>query len=195
VAEKEASGDYDYLREESDGSDGVDDSEEKDIYQSDAGFGYLLAQARPPAPSDGFDAFDENTWDEALTPAASLPWHRSRQAQTLLLASGVALSAIVVSIVLLAFRGSVTVDNPVPGPTTTPVTTALATASSKPEPPPQPPPESPLPPESPPPPGPPAVQQAPAFQRPTAAPRPTKAPEINVTRYPMSVAPQPHRPH
>jgi hypothetical protein len=173
VPKKGASGDFDV-------------SDDEDEYESEPDLDYLLAEGESQE-HDGFDAFDENTWDAALAPASRTPWYRSRRAQTLLLASGAALSAIVVSVVLLAFQGSPVSHNPVPVPTTTPVTTALASMTSQaPQPPPPPPP--------PPPPQPPAVQQAPVYQRPVPPPRQTKDPEINVTRPPMSFPSRPHRP-
>ena len=188
VAEKGTSGDFDYLWEESDGSEGVDVVDEGNEYDAEPDHDYLLKQAEPQQ-SDGFDAFDENTWGEVFTPASTTPWYRSPRAQTLLLASGAALSAIVVSVVLLAFRGSSGDDKPVPAQATTPATTALATMTS------QAPPPLPPPPPPPPPPEPSTMQQAPAVDQPTVRPRETtKAPEINVTRLPMSVAPQQRHP-
>ena len=216
VAEKGASGDFDYRREESDGSDGVDVFDEEEDYASGADFDYLLAKDES-LQGDGFDAFDENNWVEVLDPVPT-PWYRSRQALTLLIASGTALSAIVVSVVLLVFRESPAGDKPVPTPTTAPVTTPVATATSENPPPPESPPpqpESPPPqPESPPPPPPPesppppppepstepsTLERAPAVIGPTVRPRPTKEPEIGVTRTPatrapISVAPQPRGP-
>lgn len=177
VAEKGTSGDADYA--------------------SDTDFDYLLpADGSPDRDgSDAFDAFDENNWVEVVSPL-STPWYRSRQATTLLIASATALSAIVVSVVLLLFRGPTHGDEPAPVPTTTPVTTPVATGTSE-EPPPPPPPE----PEPPPPPPaePSTMERAPAAVRPSVRPRPTKAPEIGVTRtpetrQPMSVAPQPRGP-
>ena len=125
VAEKGASGDFDYRREESDGSDGVDVFDEEDDYASEADFDYLLAKDES-LQGDRFDAFDANNWVEVLDPVPT-PWYRSRQALTLLIASGTALSAIVVSVVLLVFRESPAGDKPVPTPTTAPVTTPVAT--------------------------------------------------------------------
>ena len=203
VAEKGASGDFDYRREESDGSDGVDVFDEEEDYASEADFDYLLAKDES-LQGDGFDAFDENNWVEVLNPVPT-PWYRSRQALTLLIASGTALSAIVISVVLLVFRESPAGDKPVPtpttAPTTAPITTPVATATSE-NPPPPPPPAPPPPPESPPPPPPPepstepsTMERAPAVIGPTVRPRPTKEPEIGVTRTPatrapISVAPQ-----
>ena len=129
VVEKGASGDFDYRREESDGSDGVDVFDEEEDYASEADFDYLLAKDES-LQGDGFDAFDENNWVEVLDPVPT-PWYRSRQALTLLIASGTALSAIVVSVVLLVFRESPAGDKPVPTPTTAPVTTPVATATSE----------------------------------------------------------------
>ncbi len=198
VPDKGAAGDFDYLWDKTDGSDAVDlvdhgaldhGVDEPDAYTSEADLDYLLAEEDSQHP-DGFDAFDENTWGEAFTPVSATPWYRSRQARTLLVVSGVALSAIVVSVVLLAVRGTPTEDKPRPAATTTAVTTPLATATSEAPPPPPPP----LPP--PPPPQPAPVNDAPAVVRPTVAPRPTKSPELGVTRtpvtrHPISVAPQP----
>ncbi|MDT5005931.1 MAG: hypothetical protein QOJ24_3107 [Mycobacterium sp.] len=191
MAERGASGDFDYLREETDGSDGVDVVDEGNAYTSEPDHDYLLAEDEHKA-HDGFDAFDENTWDEDFTPVSVTTWHRSSQARTLMIASAVALSAIVVSVVLLVFRGSPAADEPAPTesppPPTTPLATATATATVE-----QPPPEPPAPP--PPPPEPSVVNEAPAVIRPTVRPRPTKQPEIGVTRtpvtrLPISVAPQ-----
>ena len=187
MAERGASGDFDYLREETDGSDGVDVVDEGNAYGSEPDHDYLLADGDQKA-HDGFDAFDENTWDEDFTPVSVTTWHRSSQARTLMIASAVSLSAIVVSVVLLVFRGSPAADEPTPSESTPPTTTPLATATVK-----QPPPEPPPPP--PPPPEPSVVNEAPAVVRPTVRPRPTKQPEIGVTRtpvtrLPISVAPQ-----
>ena len=189
VAEKGASEDFDFLREQSDGSDGVDVFDEENDSASETDLDYLLAEAEPQG-HDGFDAFDENTWDEVFTPVSKTPWYRSRQALTLLIASGTALSAIVISVVLLAFRGPQAVDRPAPALTTTPVTTPLATAKSE-----EPPAPPPAPPPPPPPPEPSTMERAPAVVQPPVRPRPTKQPEIGVTRtpatrMPISVAPQ-----
>ena len=189
MAEKGASGDFDYLREETDGSDGVDVVDEGNAHASEADLGDQLAEGELKE-HDGFDAFDENTWDEVFTPVPTEQWHRSSQARTLLIASAAALSAIVISVVLLVFRGSPAADEPVPSESTPPTTTPLATATSE-----QPPPEPPPPPPPPPPPEPSTMNEAPAVVRPTVRPRPTKQPEIGVTRtpatrLPISVAPQ-----
>ena len=128
MAERGASGDFDYLREESDGSDGVDVVDEGNAYASEPDLDYLLAHGEPKA-HDGFDAFDENTWDDDFTPVSVTTWHRSSQARTLMIASAVALSAIVVSVVLLVFRGTPATEEPTPSKSTPPTTTPLATAT------------------------------------------------------------------
>jgi hypothetical protein len=191
VAESGASGDFDYLREETDGSDGVDVVDEGNAYTSEPDHDYLLAEGehKPPA---GFDAFDENTWDQEFTPVSVTTWHRSSQARTLVIVSAVALSAIVVSVVLLVFRGYPAADEPAPSKSPPPPTTPLATATAE-KPPPEPP--APPPPPPPPPPVPSVVNEPPAVIRPTVRQRPTKQPEIGVTRtpvtrLPISVAPQ-----
>lgn len=163
--------------------------DEENAYASDVDLDYLLAE-EPSQQHDGFDAFDENTWDQDFTPVSTTPWHRSTQARTLLIASAAAVSAIVISVSLLVFRGPSGGDESSPvDSSTTPTTTPLATATSvtPPAPPPPPPP--------PPPPEPAAENQAPAVVRPSVRPRPTKQPEIGVTRtpatrQPISVAPQ-----
>lgn len=194
VVEKRASGDFDYRREESAGSDGVDVFDEENDYGSEANFDHLLTEDEA-RQGNGFDPFDENNWVEVLSPVPT-PWYRSPQARVLLIASGTALSAIVISVVLLMTRQTPTGDEPVPAPTTAPVATPTATASSEPPPPPLPPPE---PPPPTPPPEPSTMERAPAVNGPTVRPRPPREPEIGVTRTPatrapMSVAPQPRRP-
>jgi hypothetical protein len=193
VPEKGASGDFDYLWEATDGSDGVDVVDEQNTYASETDLDYLLAEEQP-RESDGFDAFDENTWDVDFTPVSAAPWYRSPQSRTLLVASAVALSAIVISLSLLVFRQPSGSDQSTSVQSTTAVTTPLATTTSE-----KPPPPPPPPPPAPPPPAPSAVDEAPAVIRPSVRPRPTKEPEIGVTRtpvtrQPISVAPQPRGP-
>ncbi len=195
MPEKGAPGDFDYLREATDERDEVDEVDEGSTYASETDLDYLLADDQSDQ-HDGFDAFDENTWDEDFTPVAAVPWYRSPQSRVLLVASVVAVSAIVISVSLLVFRQPTTSDESTPVDTTTAVTTPLATATSEPPPPPRPPP---APPPPPPPPAPSAVNQAPSVVRPSVRPRQTKEPEIGVTRtpatrQPISVAPQPRGP-
>ena len=56
-------------REESDGSDGVDVFDDENGFVPETDFDYLLAEEEPQG-HEGFDAFDENTWDEVFTPCA-----------------------------------------------------------------------------------------------------------------------------
>ncbi len=196
MAEKGTSGDLGYRGDEPDGSDGVDVYDQEDGDASESELDYVPADAKP-REHDGFDAFDEKNWVEVLDPVRT-PWYGSRLALTLLIVSGTALAAIVVSAVLLVVRGAPAEDNPAPGTSATPVTTPMATAPSPMPPAPSPPPPSPPPPPPPPPPEPSTMNEAPAVVRPTVQPRPPKAPEINVTRTPqtrepISVAPQPRR--
>jgi hypothetical protein len=205
MPEKGVSGDFDYLWEKTDESEGAGVGDAADTtgvgdaaytYASETDFDYLMADAEP-GTGDGFDAFDEKTWGDDFTPVSRPPWYRSPQSRTLLVASATALSAIVVSVVLLIVRGPVAREAPAPVQTSTTAATPLATASSEMSTPPPAPPPS-LPP-APAPPAPPSLEyQAPAVVRPTQRPRPTtKQPEIGVTRtpitrMPLSVAPQPH---
>jgi len=172
VAEKGASGDV---------------FDEKSEYAHEGAFDYLLREDEPGG-HDGFDAFDEKNWIDVADPAKG-PWHRSPQARTLLIASGIAVSAIVISVVLLLVRAPARDDSPSPSSSTTPTTTPVATATS-PQPPPPPPPPAPPPPE------PSTMERAPVAVQPSETDRPTKSPEIGVTRTPitrepLSVAPAP----
>jgi hypothetical protein len=136
-------------------------------------------------PDDHFDAFDANTWHFKAPPT---PWYRTRQALIALVAVSAAVVALIVSVVLLAFRGgSGTEDTPATDTSSTPTTAASTpdTTSALPPPPP-PPPETSASPSAPP----------PVYNRPRGEQRPTKQPEIGVTRTPVtrtqiSVAPQP----
>jgi hypothetical protein len=159
-----------------------------------------------------FDAFNDNTW--RFKPAPT-PWYRTGQAATAIIAASAAVAAIVVAGVLLVFRGSGSTVDQVTSVTPTAPTSAapVSVASSEPPPPPLPqsppplpqsppplPQSPPLPPPLPPPPPPPSetaappVNPAPTYEAPRVQPRQTKGPEINVTRSPMSVAPQPRGP-
>ena len=140
--------------------------------------------------ADGpFDAFDENTW---YFEPAPVPWYRSKLGVTALIATVAAASALVVSGVLLLFRGPDTaVDDATTSVTPTAPTTVASSESETSEPPPPPPPPAP-----PPPPETSAAPVAPPAQTfAPRTPRTTKQPEIGVTRTPvtrspMSVAPQ-----
>jgi hypothetical protein len=197
VVEREASGDFDYLFDDPADSDGLTSGDEVvEVQPAEE----LESPPKDPGddlwdePDDNFwdnqpdtghfDAFNDNTW--SFRPAPT-PWYRTKQALTAIIAASAAVVAIVVSGVLLVFRGPAnTVDEVTSSVTPTAPTSAepvpVAT-SGAPEPPP-PPPETASP-----------VNTAPRYN-PTYQPRPTKAPEIGVTRtpvtrLPISVAPQP----
>jgi hypothetical protein len=135
-----------------------------------------------------FDAFDANTWNFK---AAPLPWYRTQGAVTAIVAVSVAVVALVVSVVLLAFRGPEGTEDETPAPETSSTPTTAATTpedTSALPPPPPPPPETSAPPAPPP----------PVYNRPRSEPRESKQPEIGVTRTPItrspiSVAPQPRQ--
>lgn len=139
----------------------------------------------PEHSTDGaFDAFDDSTWYFEPAPA---PWYQRKQALTAIIATTAAAIAIVVSGVLLVFRGSTdTVESTTSVTPTAPSTVASSPSQTSPQPPPPPPP----PPESSAGPvGPPAQTYEPR------SPRSSKGPEIGVTRTPvtrsqLSVAPQ-----
>jgi hypothetical protein len=216
VVEREASGDFDYLWEDSADSYGLTSedavseampAEELDPQLKDPGDDLLDEpddnfwdnQPDPddyPAINGHFDAFDNSGWSFAPPPT---PWYRTKQALTAIVAATAAVAAIVVSGVLLVFRGpdgtvdTVTSAVTPTAPTSTPPV-PLATSS-----PPPPEPSLPLPP-----PPPPAETAAPVSQgpapHPAYQPKPTKKPEIGVTRTPVtrapiSVAPQQRGPH
>ena len=220
MAEREVSGDFDYLWNDPADVDGLtshdqafeaEPAEELDQPLNDPGDdlwdepndNFWDNQPDPDDPGH-FDAFNINTWD--FTPVPT-PWYGTRQAVTAIIAASTAMVAIVVSAVLLVFRGEGnTVDDVTSSVTPTAPTSAapVEVASSEAPPPPLPPsppplpPSPPLPPPLPPPPSETAaspVNPAPRYEAPRVQPRPTKGPEINVTRSPMSVAPQPRGPH
>lgn len=136
----------------------------------------------PEPTGDTFDAFNTDTWRFRQPPP---PWYRRKDARLLLIVVAVAVIALVVSLVVLATRRDSGSDEPTsvePAPTTTTTTTTTTVAST---PSPVPPPSSTEPPPA---------AAPPAYYPPAAPPAPTRPPEINVTRMPMSVAPQPrHR--
>jgi hypothetical protein len=199
VVEREASGDFDYLFDDpadGDGSTSHDlaseahPAEETDLLKGpvddlwddpDDNFW----DNRPTVDdTDRFDAFNDDTW--SFTPART-PWYRTGPAMTAIIATSAALIAIVVSGVLLAFRGPIGAGDEVPSSVTptAPTSAAPVQVASSEAPPPEPPPPPPPPPET-------AsqVNTAPRYEAPRPS-RSTKGPQINVTRPPMSVAPQP----
>ncbi|HEX9499412.1 MAG TPA: hypothetical protein VF926_13820 [Mycobacterium sp.] len=198
MGEREASGDFDYLWDDPADADGLTsddaalevqpagelDSPRDDLWD-EPGDNFWDNQ---PDPDDNghFDAFNVTTW--SFTPAPT-PWYSSKQALTAIIAASAAVAAIVVSGVLLVFRGpSGTVDEVTSSVTPTAPTSAQpapVATSAEPEPPlPPPPPETASP-----------VNTAPRYEAPRVQPRRTKGPEINVTRSPISVAPQPRFGH
>jgi hypothetical protein len=201
VAEREASGEFDYLMgdlteaEVSSGDDvppeqatpqELDDRQPGDYHWDQPNDGVWVEQAG--GHDDGpFDAFDENTW---YFEPAPVPWYRSKLAVTALIATVAAAGALVVSGVLLLFRGPDTaVDDSTTPVTPTAPTTVASSESETPEPPPPPPPPPPV--TSAEPVAPPAQTFAPR------TPRPTKQPEIGVTRTPVTRSPisvSPQRP-
>ncbi len=212
MVEREASGDFDYLWEDPPGTGGstshddVSDArpaEELDHQlngpgddpRDEPGDNFWDNQPDPdgyPAVNGQFDAFNDNTWSFAPPPT---PWYRTKPALTAIIAATAAIAAIVVSGVLLVFRGSDSADHvtssvtPTAPPSAEPVPRATTAAPEPPLPPPPPPPPETASP----------VNTAPNSGNPAVGPRPTKKPEIGVTRTPvtrapMSVAPQPRKP-
>lgn len=179
MAEREASGDFDYLFDDitdADESDAADDYEALDVIQ----------------PEVSFDAFNAETW---YFEPAPVPWYRTRQAMSLLVATSVAAAALVVSGVLLAFRGTGAPDvEHVTSETPSAQTSVAPRPSSSPSKPPPPPPPPPPQETSEAPPPPPPVQT----QRPRSpSTRQSRAPEHNVTRTPVTRSPisvAPNRP-
>jgi cell division septation protein DedD len=196
VVEREASGDFDYLWDDPADAEGLtSDDDALEVQPAEE----LGSPPKDPGddlwdePDDNFwdnqldsghfDAFNYNTWSFRPAP---MPWYRTKQALTAIIAASAAVAAIVVSGVLLVFRGPAnTVDKVTSSVTpTAPTSAPVAVATSAEPPPPPPPPETAS-----------AVNTAPRYN-PTYQPRPTKAPEIGVTRtpvtrLPISVAPQP----
>jgi hypothetical protein len=188
VAEREASGDFDYLigdlpeapsdAEVSDGDDALLEPVPTDDYEA------ALHSHEPGT----FDAFDADTWYFEPAPA---PWYRRRSALIGWIGVGAAAAALVISAVLLIVRSPGADDNdtttPVEPSTTTEVSTEEATSSAAPPPPP----ETSAEPVDP--------GTAETVRPPNPAPRSTRPPQIGVTRTPVtrspiSVAPQPRGP-
>ena len=190
MPEREASGDFDYLFEDIPDQSSVDALPEQDTRA--AGLDHLdVVDAGPSQVAEPhFDAFDSSTWYFEPAPP---PWYRTKQTLTVFVVAAVAAVALVVSGVLLVFRGPATtaVDETISATQTAATTAAPAPVS--------PPRTSALPPPPPPPAetsaAAPAAPAAPTRQR-TPTTRSTKEPEIGVTRTPVtrspiSVAPQP----
>ena len=194
MVEREASGDFDYLWDDPADADGLTSEDDAlEVHQADQ------PGSPPKDPGDDlwdepddnfwdnqpdsghFDAFNNNSWRFEPPPP---PWYRTKQALTAILAASAAVAAIVVAGVLLVFRGPAhTVDEVTESVTPTAPTSAEPVATSAEPPPPLPPPPPPETASS--------VNTAPRYEAPRVQPRQTKGPEINVTRAPISVAPQP----
>ena len=215
MAEREAQGDFDYLWDDPADVDGLtshdqdfeaQQAEELDHPPSDPGadlwdepddnFWDNQPDVRDVEDTGHFDAFNVTTW--SFKPAPT-PWYRTKQALTALIAASAAVAAIVVSGVLLVFSGHNETVNEVTSSVTPTAPTSAApvqVASSEAPSPPAPSPPAATPPPPPPPPPPPVetaaspMNPAPNYQAPRVQPRQTKGPEINVTRAPISVAPQ-----
>jgi hypothetical protein len=216
VAEREASGDFDYFFDDPADADGLTghafDSEappELD-YQSTNLDDDLWDDPddnfwdRDPESADDhhFDAFDTNTWYFAPAPT---PWYRTKPAMAASIAAATAMAAIVVAGVLLVFRSPGNTDDATTSVTPTAPTSATrsatpsATTSAAPPtvasrtelPPPAPPPPPVLPPAPPPPAETlaPPVNTAPDANFPRVPPRANKPPEIGVTRTPATRSP------
>lgn len=191
MVEREASGDFDYLWDDPADAEGLtSDDDALEVRPAEE----LGSPPKDPGddlwdePDDNFwdnqpdsghfDAFNDHTWRFEPAPP---PWYHTKRALTAIIAASAAVAAIVVSGVLLVFRGPAnTVDEVTSSVTPTAPTSAPVPVATSAEPePPLPPPETASP-----------VNTAPRYI-PTYQPRPTKAPQIDVTRLPLSVAPQP----
>jgi hypothetical protein len=197
VAEREASGEFDYLIGDLAEADSSSDDDALPEPVPPEDFDYAMRDDDQwDDPDDGFwsneaeadrtepfDAFDSNTWHFEPAPP---PWYRSKQALTALTAAAAAAVALVISAVLLVFRPGTAMDETTYVTPTAPPTTAASTELATSAAPPPPPAETSAAPIEP---GP--VQT----YRPRNPPRTTKQPEIGVTRTPVtrspiSVAPQ-----
>jgi hypothetical protein len=197
VVEREAPGAFDDQFDDPSGVDGLDTADHAPEEEAPGRFDYLLANRDDDADDNlwnlneepVFDAFNTDTW--RFTPAPT-PWYRGTPAMTALIAAATAVVAIVVSGVLLVFRGpSRTVQQSTPvTQTATATSVAPATVASSVALPPPPPPSASV--AS-------SVNPAPKYNYPSGEPPPTNAPEIGVTHTPitrssLSAAPQPRRP-
>lgn len=89
MAEREASGDFDYLI-----GDLTDAPLESDVPDADD----ALAEPVADQDSGSFDAFDAETWYFEPAPP---PWYRRKQALTVWIVGGAAAAALVIAAVLL----------------------------------------------------------------------------------------------
>ena len=142
MAEREASGDFDYLFDDPADADGLTGhapafdpeapqdldshtSPDDDLWDDpDDNFWDRDAES---ANGDHFDAFDTKTW--YFTPAPT-PWYRTKHAMTALIAAAAAMVAIVVSGVLLVFRAPGNTDDSTTSVTPTASTSAAPTSAA-----------------------------------------------------------------
>lgn len=183
MSEREATGDFEYLFDDTPDESTVDALPEP---QADD---QVADDAEPVADTDlYFDAFDANTW---YFEPAPMPWYRTKQTLAVFTAVAIAAVALVVSSVLLVFRtpGTAAVEEVTSVTQTAPTTAPSRTPSptSAPPPPPAPPPTETS--------AEPAAPPVPRDRSGSPSTRTTKEPEIGVTRTPhtrspISVAPQ-----
>ena len=131
---------------------------------------------------DGFDAFNASTWNFKPTPT---PWYHTGRSFAVLIAASIAVVALIVSGVLLAFHRSSAAGGAVGTGTSAAPTIATAKATTTIAKPPLPPPPPPLPPPQ----SASQIKQAPVYPRTPQTTQTTKKPETNVTRPPFSVHP------
>ena len=142
MAEREASGDFDYLFDDPADADGLTGhapafdpeapqdldshtSPDDDLWDDpDDNFWDRDAES---ANGDHFDAFDTKTW--YFTPAPT-PWYRTKHAMTALIAAAAAMVAIVVSGVLLVFRAPGNTDDSTTSVTPTAPTSAAPASAA-----------------------------------------------------------------
>lgn len=187
MAEREASGNFDYLFDDPTLLQEID-GDVDDLLDDPGDVPWDEPWDGPDDERDGFHPVNAATGFRPPT-----AWYRTRQVTAVLVAAATAVIAIVVSGVLLVFRsGPSGVDESTTVTPTAPSSAAPAPARSTSKPP------SPAPPPPPPPPD--SAEQInpePTVDyRPTSQPRPAKKPEIGVTRTqetrsPISVAPRP----
>ncbi|SEH52559.1 hypothetical protein SAMN04489835_0958 [Mycolicibacterium rutilum] len=189
MAEREASGDFDYLFDDiADQTADVDESSGDALPAAGPGEVEEIGAEYRDLEHPGFDAFDSTTWYFEPAPP---PWYRTGKTLGLLIAASLAAVALVVSGVLLVFGGS--------GDSVREATTVSPTAQTTAPPRSQPLRSEPPPPPPPPPPAETSAAPAPApvqtYRPRSPSTRPSREPEIGVTRTPVtrspiSVAPQ-----
>lgn len=132
MAEREASGDFDYLI-----GDLTEASRESDMSEGDDALAEPAGADEVDPVSQGqdtgaFNAFDADTWYFEPAPP---PWYRRKQALTVLIVSGAAAVVLVIAAVLLIARspgGEEDTTTPVESTATTATTAESATSSRQP---------------------------------------------------------------